>query len=219
MKIAVVVTLVIAGAMAFSFRDEVAGTTLFWIGLAVPHALLAAFGIYRFYQDGELLTVLRPRAGDVSIGALIAAVMLGAGWLVRNGLFGPATERAGWLLRLALQLGGAKPSPQMVLAIALIASLEELVWRGLVLHSLTESVGSRRAWPLAALFYALAHIPTVFLLAIPVAGPNPVLLFAAAGCGLVWSFAASLMGRLPAVMISHAVFSYFAFVLLLPHFG
>jgi hypothetical protein len=106
MKIAVAVTLVIAGAMAFSFRDDVAGTTLFWVGLAVPHALLAAFGIYRFYRDGELLTVLRPRAGDVSIGALIAAVLLGAGLLVKKGHLGPATQRAGWLLPLALQLGG-----------------------------------------------------------------------------------------------------------------
>ena len=219
MKIAVAVTLVIAGAMAFSFRDDVAGTPLFWVGLAVPHALLSAFGVYRFHKDGELVTVLRPRAGDISIGALIAAALLGAGWLVKNGLFGPTSERSGWLLRLALQLGGASPSAKLLAAIAGIATLEELVWRGLVLHSLTESVGTRRAWPLATLGYALAHVPTVFVLAIPGAGPNPVLLFAAAGCGLVWSFVASLMGRLPAVVISHALFSYVAFVLLLPHFG
>jgi membrane protease YdiL (CAAX protease family) len=78
-------------------------------------------------------------------------------------------------------------------------------------------VGTRRAWPLTAVLYALAHSPTVVLLAAPPAGANPVLLLAAAGCGLVWSFLASVTGRLPAVIVSHAVFSYFAFAMLVPH--
>jgi hypothetical protein len=34
----------------------------------------------------------------------------------------------------------------------------------------------------------------------------------------VWSFVASVLGRLPPVIVSHAVFSYFALAVLLPRF-
>jgi membrane protease YdiL (CAAX protease family) len=219
MKIAAVVTLVIAAAMAFAFREQVAGTRILWLSLGVPYALIGGLGLHRLYRDGTLATTLRPRAGDVSIGAVLAAALFGAAWLIKHTYFGYESGRAAWLFRLALQLGNVRPSPLFFVTIALIASLEELVWRGLVLQSLAESVGTRRAWPIAAFLYALVHIPTAFLLAVPLAGPNPILLIASAGCGLVWSFAASMMGRLPAVMVSHAVFSYFAIAVLLPHFG
>jgi membrane protease YdiL (CAAX protease family) len=217
MKIALLVTAIIAATMSFAFRESIAGTTLVWLVLAVPHALLAAWGVYRFHRDGTLGDMLRPRSGDISIGALVAAVLFGAGWIVRQGFFADGTERWFWLLRLSHQFGAVRPSPTLLLTIAVIAALEELVWRGLVQSALAESVGTRRAWPLAALGYALVHVPTVFLLAAPPAGANPILLLAAAGCGLVWSFLASLTGRLPAVIVSHAVFSYFAFAMLVPH--
>jgi hypothetical protein len=67
--------------------------------------------------------------------------------------------------------------------------------------------------------YALAHVPTVFTLADPIVGPNPLLAVAALGAGLVWSFAAAQFGRLPPVIVSHAVFSYFAITMLLPRIG
>ena len=49
-------------------------------------------------------------------------------------------------------------------------------------------------------------------LADPTAGPNPLLVVAALGCGLFWSFTASILGRLPPVIISHMVFTYFVSV-------
>jgi hypothetical protein len=62
-------------------------------------------------------------------------------------------------------------------------------------------------------------VPTIVTLSDPLAGPNPTLVFAALGCGLVWSFGAQIAGRLPPIVISHAIFSYFAFATLLPQFG
>ena len=96
--------------------------------------------------------------------------------------------------------------------------VEELTWRGLVLSALTADLGNRRAWPIAAVAYGAAHVPTLFTLADPTVGPNPLIVFAALGCGLVWSFVASVLGRLPPVIVSHAVFSYFALAVLLPRF-
>jgi hypothetical protein len=74
----------------------------------------------------------------------------------------------------------------------------------------SERFGTRRGWPIATLLYGLAAVPTAFGLADPQAGLNPLLVIAAVGCGLFWSFMAMMVGRLPPVIISHAAFSYFS---------
>jgi membrane protease YdiL (CAAX protease family) len=89
---------------------------------------------------------------------------------------------------------------------------EELVWRSMVLDELTERFGTRRAWPLAALCYAITTLPTLYTLRYEPAGLNPLLVTAALGCGIVWSFLARLRGRLMPVIIAHAVFTYFSLV-------
>lgn len=80
--------------------------------------------------------------------------------------------------------------------LVLIVICEELVWRSMVLGELTERFGTRRAWPLAALCYGLTALPTLYTLRDPLAGLNPLLVTAALGCGIVWSFLASFKGRL-----------------------
>jgi membrane protease YdiL (CAAX protease family) len=82
----------------------------------------------------------------------------------------------------------------------------------MVLDELTERFGSRKAWPLAALCYAFAALPTLYTLRAPLAGLNPLLVTAALGCGIVWSFLASIKGRLLPVIVAHCVFTYFALV-------
>jgi uncharacterized protein len=218
-KLALLVTAVVAGAVGFALREPLAGTNAMWLGLGVPYLLLSALALYRMYDDGTLLDVMRPKSGDLSIGVLLAAVLFGGAWSVRQLAFGGGSPKVVWMFRIALQVGSLSPSPGLMAIIAGVAVLEELVWRGLVLGAVTESLGTRRAWPVTAGLYALAHVPTVFTLADPMAGPNPLLVIAALGAGLVWSFAASIMGRLPAVLVSHAVFSYFAATVLLPRIG
>jgi membrane protease YdiL (CAAX protease family) len=219
MKIALLVTVVVAAAMGFSMREATAGSAVMWAGLAVPYAVLAAMAIRHFHHDGTLREVLRLRGGDFTIGFLIAAVLFGGAYGIRHLLFGAGSTKTVWLYRIALELGTLRPSPGLLALVAAIGALEEIVWRGLVLSSLTESLGSRRAWPAAALLYAGAHLPTVVTLADPAAGPNPLLPIAALGAGLVWSFAAQFFGRLPPLIVSHAVFTYFATALLLPRLG
>jgi membrane protease YdiL (CAAX protease family) len=44
----------------------------------------------------------------------------------------------------------------------------------------------------------------------PVAGPNPLLVIGALGCGIVWTYTALLTKRLPPVIFSHIAFTYFS---------
>ena len=82
----------------------------------------------------------------------------------------------------------------------------------MVLDELSARFGPRRGWPLAALCYGVTALPTLFTLRDPLAGLNPLLVTATLGCGIVWSFLASIKGRLLPVVIAHGVFTYFSLV-------
>jgi membrane protease YdiL (CAAX protease family) len=219
MKIALLAIALVGAGLGLAFRESVAGTAVMWLWLGVPYLALSAFALRRFHDDGTLRDVLRPRSGDLTIGFLVAGALYGGAWTFHHFLIRAGSPQILWLYRLALSLGNARPSPRLFAVVILFALLEEIVWRGLVLSALSESLGTRRAWPAAAIAYALAHVPTVMVLGDPIAGPNPVLVLAAFGAGLVWTFVMSLTGRLPPVMVSHAIFSYFAIATLLPRFG
>ncbi len=219
MKTALLVTVVVATAMAFAMRESVAASPTMWVGLLLPYAVLGGLAVQQFHRDGTLRNVLALRAGDFSIGALIAGLVFGGAYVVQRSLFSPGSSKSVWLYHVALQLGTVRPTPKLFIGVAIVGALEELVWRGLVLSALTDGLGTRRAWPVAALLYAAAHLPTLVTLGDPMAGPNPVLPLAALGAGLVWSFGARLLGRLPPLMVSHAIFTYFAVLLLLPRFS
>jgi hypothetical protein len=219
MKLALLVTAIVAAAVGFSLREAVATTPAMWAGLGAPYLLLGAYTLYRLHDAGTLGAVLRPRSGDVSIGFAMAGVLLAGAWGMRHLIVSGGSPKIVWLFRIALQVGSFRPSPGMLALVAGIAAVEELVWRGLVLGALTEELGSRRAWPFTAVLYAVAHLPTLVTLSDPLAGPNPLLVLAALGAGLVWSFSASILGRLGPAIVSHAAFSYFAVAVLLPRLG
>jgi hypothetical protein len=103
-------------------------------------------------------------------------------------------------------------STAYTLLILAVCAAEEIVWRGMVLGDLTERFGRRAALPLSALAYGFAALPTLWLLRDPTAGLNPLLLTAAVGCGLVWSFMTAQLGRLAPAVISHMAFTYFTIV-------
>jgi len=213
-RIALVI-LVVAAANAFAFRLDVAGSWQFWAALGVPYAALAAYSLYSLWDAGTMLDVLKPRWGDFSVGFVSAAVLLAGSWAARSVLAPSGSPRQLWFLRVYAQVGDAdavQRSLWLTLVLLGIALGEELVWRGFVLPSAEEHFGPRRGWLVAAFAYALAHVPTVFTLADPIAGPNPLLLIAALGAGLVWTFTAKMTKRLPPVIVSHLAFSYFSVV-------
>lgn len=152
------------------------------------------------------------RSGDLSFGFALA---LGLGVLSVLGRQIIAPPRSGaeiWLVRVYLQFGDVPREKGAYLvkagAIVAVALLEELTWRGLVQPSLEGRFGVRRAWVLGALLFAVAHLPTTWQLAVPNGGPNPLVVMAALGCGLVWGFCAGRLRRLGPSLASHALYTY-----------
>ena len=212
-KVIALFALAAAAAMAAAVRPPLAGSSSMYLILLGTYSVLGAAAAYLLWQDGSLRERLSPRWGDLSIGAVSAAALLVASWAARSVLAPAGTPQQAWMVHIYLQIGDAEliqRSSLVMVAVVAVSLLEELVWRGYALSALEERVGSRRAWPLSALLYGLTLLPTVFTLADPVAGPNPLLFVGALGCGIVWSFLAHLTGRLPPVMISHAAFTYFS---------
>ncbi len=215
MKRVALVFAVVFATYAAAFRLELAGTPAFFWVFGVPHVLLAALAIRGFARDGTLRERLLPKWGDLSRGALPGLGLLVASWAVRAVLVPSGTPQQAWLLRIYLVLGDPEVLQHSVLltaGLAVIVLAEELVWRGLVLGEVTERYGTRRGWIIATVLYALAALPTVYNLRDPLAGPNPLLVIAALGCGLVWTFLAGRFGRLWPCAISHFVFTYFSAV-------
>jgi hypothetical protein len=209
MRLVLLVVIVLLAANGFALRPSLAGSAEMWLAYTV----LSAIALYAMWNDGTLVERLSPRWGDISLGAITAIVLLVASWGARAALAPAGSPQNAWLLHIYLQIGSPdriQRSVELTLLVVLVPVLEELVWRGLVLDRLGDRFGQRRGWPLAALLYAVALLPSVFLLADPAAGPNPLLIVAALGCGIVWSFMASIGGRLPPVIISHVAFTYFS---------
>ncbi len=214
MRVLLTLALTFAG-MAYSFSEARAGNPTFWLGVSLPYLILVALALHKMWDEGTLVDLLTPRWGDLSIGAVSMMGLLLAFWTARKVLSPSGSPRQAWLFRIYLQLGNPEHlqrSTAYTLLILAICAAEEIVWRGMVLGDLTQRFGRRAALPLSALGYGFATLPTLWLLRDPIAGPNPLFLTAAIGCGLVWSFLAAQLGRLTPVGISHMSVTYFTIV-------
>lgn len=206
-----------------TFQVSRAGQPTFVLWIAVPTVALAIAGAIRAHQDGTLYRRgsfddgggkgwLNVRSGDFTRGFLGAALLFGAAWAFTKVVTPSGSPRESWIARLYLQLGDPttlrKNVVLIVIGIIIMAAAEEIVWRGLVTSLLEEKIGSRRAWVWAAVLYAVAHVPTMWALRDPVAGPNPMIVVAALGCGLVWGFMARRFERLLPGIFSHVLFDW-----------
>jgi membrane protease YdiL (CAAX protease family) len=209
---AIATAVVVALSFCVAMRPAWAGSPMLLVLIGAPYALLSGLAITRMAKEGSLASKLRPRSGDLSLGALVT-IMLFSGALVGRNLLAPeGSVRVGWLMRIYMQVG----DPELVqrhiflasLGVVLVAALEEVAWRGYVFDLLDERLGTRRAWPATAILYAAAHLPTLVLLRDPFAGPNPLVVLAALGCGLVWGLLVARTGRLPVAIFSHALFAW-----------
>ncbi|MBK6847768.1 MAG: CPBP family intramembrane metalloprotease [Proteobacteria bacterium] len=119
--------------------------------------------------------LLRPSPRLLLLGATAGGLMVAATYLLY-----PLLARLLPLIATdAAQLYAAFRAPSLVVAsIALVPVIvgEELVWRGVVQTSLVQRLGPWRGVALAALLYALVHVPL----------GSPLLVAVAFGCGLAW---------------------------------
>ena len=204
--------LVIALASWFAFATENAGRPVVIGSLLAANALLAAVSIWRMWRDGTLLDLFAWRKGDITLGFGTAVMLLASVFVGRQMVAPRGTAAEAWLVRLYLQIG-SPPSDRgravlLMLAILAVTTAEEIVWRGMVQQVLEEKLGVRVGWIAAAALYALAHLPTVWLLAMPPVGLNPLVVMAALFCGSIWGFLVARKQRLAPALVSHALFTY-----------
>lgn len=204
------IALASAAALGFTLHPARTNPMTGFAALGAFYAVMAALASLRLHHRGELRRFLVPRAGDLALGFGVAALFYGAATIAAMTIAPHGTPREAWLIQLYAVLGDpALPEYHaMGAAIFVVAALEEITWRGLVLQSLEASIGARSAWLLSAALYAAAALPTAFLLGATRAGPNPLAAIAALGGGLVWGYMAHRMGRLPPAIFAHAIFTW-----------
>lgn len=208
--IALAVALVTATAIAVVYDPRRAGQSSMLVVLGALNAVLAAFSVARLHRRRELAPLLRPIGGDLSLGAASAGLLYGAAHVVEQMIAKHGTPREAWIVRVYLQLGDGNTSGRALMGVGvlLVATLEEIVWRGLVMRVLGEALGKGRAWVLSSALFALAHVPTVILLGDPMAGMNPLIMLAALGGSLVWGALLLRTQRLVPAIFSHALFAW-----------
>jgi membrane protease YdiL (CAAX protease family) len=205
------VCIIAAGGLALAL-SLAANTLLLWLSLAGVYVVLGGLSLWRLHLHAALGNLLRPKWGDLSIGAITGFLLLLGSWGVRSLLLPAGSARLGWLGQIYRSLGDPREVHQSLvlsLLVVLVSVLEEVVWRGYVLEELGARLSQTQASILGTGLYACVTAPAVFMLADPVAGPNPLPALAALGCGLVWAVMRTKVGRLPPAMVSHALFTYF----------
>jgi len=205
-----VVSALVAVVFSFAFRPRWAGTGAMLAQVGGAYAVLLVAALVWLARRHELRAKLRPVSLDITLGALVAAGLYLPCFMIATLLLAPPSPRAAWILRLYLQIGDPRVTGTLAVGVGVLAlgAAEEVVWRGWVMAALGERYGERRAWLVSSALYGLAHLPTAWLLAGTDAGPNPLLVSAAVGCGLVWGWLALRFGRLAPSIFAHALFSW-----------
>ncbi|MBK8942332.1 MAG: CPBP family intramembrane metalloprotease [Polyangiaceae bacterium] len=198
-----------ASVLQIALAPERQGANALFVGLFAVYLVGSIAALVGYKRRGELHLV-KPRAGDLTFGALVAFLLFGLTFVVHALVTSPGSERHGWIMRVYLLMGDpfAESRHMVAAAAALIGLMEELSWRGLVTPLLEERLGTLRANVLSTVAYAAAHTPALFLLSDPLAGLNPLIPLAALGCGAAWSYLRWRMERMPPVLLSHALFTW-----------
>lgn len=182
---------------------------MFWVITVAGYLALSGLSVMVLLRQGRLRGLLGLRGGDLTLGIVSGLVLTGAALYLLRYLAPLSTPRGAWLLTLYAQVGDIQAESIYTLGLLIIVVGEELVWRGLVLTQALKVWGPKVAVPVAALLYALAHVPTAVTLAVPGVGYNPLLVLGAVGMGLVWGVMVLLTQRLAPAIVCHLVFSYF----------
>ena len=208
--VALAVTLADAAVLSYAFDPERAGRALVLASMGTLYAALAAVALWRLHRRGELRAVMRPLGGDLTLGAVAAAFLYGAAMAGHLALAPRGTPREWWVARVYLQIGSPDEVNMHLVGgfVFIVAALEEITWRGLVMRVLDGPFGPIRAWLLSTALFGVAHLPTLWLLRDPRAGLNPLVIAAGIGCSFIWGYLAQRTRRLPTAIFAHAFFTW-----------
>ncbi|HVK78405.1 MAG TPA: CPBP family intramembrane glutamic endopeptidase [Kofleriaceae bacterium] len=163
-----------------------------WLAVLAAAIIAVAVAVER----PRLAALLRPTLDDLRLGALTGAVMVGVTY---GGYHLAAHVVPGLRADVAevVALAGPYQRARAVPLLLLVVVAEELLWRGVLLGALAERQPIERAAALSLLTYAAAQ-----------AGAGSVLIVAVAlACGGVWTWLRVRTGRLPASLVSHAMWT------------
>jgi len=199
-------------ALSRGFNADNEGRLGFLLWTTVPTMLIAVIAIARAVRRGEVGRWLKPEWGDITRGFLAGLFLFVCAFVFVKITIPPSSPHEAWMARIYLALGDTRRLRDHMVLVAIgivtISAAEEIVWRGLVIDLAADLVGESRAWVAGGLLYGLAHVGTVFVLADEKPDANPMLMFAALGCGLVWAFMRRAFRRLPPAIVAHALFDW-----------
>ncbi len=179
----------------------------FWLMMASATLLLSGLALW---YDGEMIRRDEFNRKNIVIGIVSGIVlyfvfMAGQGILLLlaellPGLFSGSSDF------ISSVYANKKDLPAWAVGIILFFPIgfgEEIFWRGLIQKQLALQIHNGWALLLATFFYTAVHLPT----------QNPVLLLAAALCGLYWGGIYLKTGSMVPVIISHMVWDPLIFVI------
>ena len=187
------------------FIYRAVGPLDFWWWMSANIALLLALSI--LLDKGYvpfLLADLRSRTvWKVGLGFLAAGLLYGiffaGNWLSRQIL----PFAGSGISQVYHFKAGAAPLRVIGLLTVLIGPGEELFWRGFLQRRFQVHFGGLIGWLLATAVYAVVHAGS----------GNPMLVLAAAACGLCWGFLFLQTRSLLLVAVSHTVWDLAVFIL------
>jgi membrane protease YdiL (CAAX protease family) len=190
-------------SLLFHFRGL--GPLDFWWGMGTVIAVLIGTAVFadasftRSLQEDLKVEIAR----KVALGVLTAAFLYGVFYL-GNGFARSFLPFAGDNIGAVYGLrSGVSPLRVGLLLAFLIGPGEELFWRGWLQRSWQERFGPA-ALPFTAALYAAVHI----------ASGNPMLILAAAVCGVYWGFLYRRFNSVLLVAVSHTIWDLMVFLLL-----
>lgn len=137
-------------------------------------------------------------------GVCIAVVLWGVFWTgdkVSQLLFDFARPQVNSIYSMK---GTMSSTVIALLLLFVIGPAEEIFWRGFVQRRLSSRYGRVTGFIIATTCYTLVHVWSF----------NPMLLMAAAVCGICWGLLYCLRPKmLPAIIVSHALWDVAAFVI------
>lgn len=165
----------LGAAVALAFQPVRAFGKMAFIALATAFVAASVVAVAHARARGETAT-LRPRGGDLTLGAAVAAGLYALALGGHPIAFprGDVREIAFLLAYVPLLDPLSDGRHVVALGVGGLCALEEVVLRALVQPALTRTTGVVRGWLLTAVLDALAWAPTAWLLSDGRAGYNPV---------------------------------------------
>jgi membrane protease YdiL (CAAX protease family) len=183
-------TLAFASVAAWLAAAAITGPLGIWP--AIGGAAVALGAAVLLFDRPAATALLHPSPRLVVLGATAGGLMAAATYLLY-----PVLARLVPLIATdTAQLYAAFRAPSPVVASTALVPVvvgEELVWRGVVQASLVRCLGTWRGVALAAVVYALVHVPL----------GSPVLVAVAFCCGLAWGALRVTTASLVPTIVAH----------------